>query len=73
MVNNLLLVLYLSTGTIAYEVPNGLTCDSLYEMLENKQTIRYVAEYNDEGDKVGLITTHNNNVLHATVCTVKDI
>ena len=68
-----LLILFLNVGQATYQVPNGLTCDSLYEMLENKQTIRYVAEYNDKGDKVGMITTHNNNVLHATVCTVKDI
>jgi len=70
---NLLLVLYLSTGTIAYQVPNGLNCDNLYERLEADNIIQYVNTYDDSGYITGKVTKHNKNYLHAWGCQVNTI
>ena len=68
-----ILVLFLNAGTIAYQVPNGLTCNDLYERLEAKQIIQYVNTYDDSGTMTGKVTKHNDYYVHAWGCQVNTI
>ena len=68
-----ILVLFLNVGEFTYPVPNGLTCDNLYERLETDNIIQYVNTYDDEGYIRSKITIHNEDVLYAWGCQVNTI
>ena len=68
-----ILILFLNAGTIAYTVPNELTCDTLYERLEANNIIQYVNTYDDSGYITGKVTKHNDYYVHAWGCQVNTI